>query len=347
MEENANFDATAAPDKRPTQADDNDDTFSSVVPVDAIAARVDAGTADETNQTAISSRQPGDDAYSGDNNFESRRADGSDSMGDSIPQYNTSDASEAHGNAGSDAEAKAKPVPLFKPTDLPDLEEHTHDRYGDSDEDDNAQRAGNHDEFERASNASRDEFTTVYDLIDQLTESVNQAKSGFLSPGTVRLDRQQLLEQLDDLKTMLPVQLERASSLMREAERRLDNAQAEADSIVANAKSQQAQIIAEAQEQAQFLASQERVTDLARQKARKITDEAQANALKLTQGANTYCAQVMKTLSEQLTAYGRDVKNGIDVIDERQKAAAQQLAQVEGRQTGQTDGTSPSKKDKH
>jgi cell division septum initiation protein DivIVA len=313
MDENANLGAPTS-GERPMQADDNDntdDTFSTVIPVDVIATRHTSG------------------------------ADGAQSAGEPDSPAGPSQPDDVHESPEND-DASASPASLFKPTDLPDLQEHVRN----TSDPHEGETATAPDEFARATNASRDEFTTVYDLIDQLTESVDQAKTNFLTPGTVRLDREQLLEQLDDLKTMLPVQLERASSLMREAERRLDNAQAEADSIVANAKSQQAQIIADAQAQAQFLASHERVTDLARQKARKITEEAQSNALKLTQGANAYCAQVMKTLSEQLTAYGRDVKNGIDVIDERQKSAAQQLAQLEG-QTSQDSGAAPAKKSKN
>ena len=119
-------------------------------------------------------------------------------------------------------------------------------------------------------NLSRDEFTTVYDIIDKLESALDEAKPILFSPGTVRVDRDEFTEQLDQLKKMMPVQLERASALMRESERRLESAQTQANAIVASAQSRAADTIREANEQAQFLAGQENVTELARQKARAI-----------------------------------------------------------------------------
>ena len=66
------------------------------------------------------------------------------------------------------------------------------------------------------------EFTTVYDAIDAMERMLNEAKGSIFSPTAVKIDRYDFLEQLQSLKSMLPVQLERASALMREAERRLE-----------------------------------------------------------------------------------------------------------------------------
>ncbi|MDF7664344.1 cell division protein [Bifidobacterium sp. ESL0763] len=221
----------------------------------------------------------------------------------------------------ADAQAPAKPEVHFTADNLPDLQEHNHPI--DETEDEAAQ--DDEAEMDYATSRSRDEFTTVYDIIDQLSETVEDAKASIFTPNTVRLDRDELTDQLDQLKTMLPVQLERASSLMRESERRLENAQAEADAIAADAKNQATQIVQDARAQAEFLADHERVTDLAHQKADAIIEAAQVKATKLTQGANAYCADVMKSLKEQLATYGRDVDAGIKVIDERQRAAAKKL----------------------
>ena len=126
---------------------------------------------------------------------------------------------------------------------------------------------------------SQEEFTTVYDVIGKLEDTLNEAKGGFFSPGLVKVDRDALMANLDELKKMLPVQLERASALMREAERRLESAQTQANAIVASAQSRAADTIKEANDQAQFLAGQENVTELARQKARTILNTAQALSL--------------------------------------------------------------------
>lgn len=176
---------------------------------------------------------------------------------------------------------------------------------------------------------SQEEFTTVYDVIGKLEDTLNEAKGGFFSPGLVKVDRDTLMANLDELKKMLPVQLERASALMREAERRLESAQTQANAIVASAQSRAADTIKEANDQAQFLAGQENVTELARQKARTILNTAQAKADHLTQGADDYSAKVMEGLRQQLTKLTSDVDAGLNVLHERQRAAADQLPHLD------------------
>ncbi|NEG90329.1 ATP synthase F0 subunit B [Bifidobacterium aerophilum] len=189
--------------------------------------------------------------------------------------------------------------------------------------------ASDSDGFDAAGAQSRDEFTTVYDIIDQLEASLDEAKGSIFTPGMVKVDRDEFAGQLDELKKMLPVQLERASALMREAERRLESAQTQANAIVASAQSRAADMIKDANDQAQFLAGQENVTEIARQKARAILDQAQAKADRLTQGADKYCTTVMEGLQAQLGKLDRDVQAGLNVLYERQRTAGEQLPHLD------------------
>lgn len=172
---------------------------------------------------------------------------------------------------------------------------------------------------------SRDEFTTVYDVIDALSRSLEEAKGGWFTPNMIKVDRTEFSERIDELKAMLPVQLERASALMREAERRLESAQMQANAIVSSAQSRAADMVREAQDQAEFLAGQENVTELARKKARTILDRAQATSDRLTQGADRYCTTSMEGLRQQIDKLGQDVQAGLQVLAERREAAQEQL----------------------
>ncbi|MCI1649535.1 MAG: ATP synthase F0 subunit B [Bifidobacterium tibiigranuli] len=223
-----------------------------------------------------------------------------------------SESPNAGGAADSDSPNQGQVRNLFPMSSLPDLREDSGADAPDS-----------------AQSRSRAEFTTVYDILDHLEETLHEAKGSLFSPGTVKVDRIEFEERIDELKDKLPVQLERASSLMRESERRLENAQSQSNAIIASAQSRAAQMVQEAQDQAQFLAGQENVTELARQKARAILDQAQAKAEQLTQGANQYCATVMSGLQEQLGKLGHDVQAGLDVLNERQQAAAEQLPHLD------------------
>lgn len=168
---------------------------------------------------------------------------------------------------------------------------------------------------------SRQEFTTVYDIIDTMEATLADAKNVLFQPSMAKVDRDEFADHLTQLKDMLPVQLERASALMREAERRLRTAQAQANSIISSAQSQAAQLVEEAQERAQFLAGQENVTALAKKKAHIILSTAQAQSDKLTQGADQYCLKVMTGLKQQLDKLEQDVQAGVRVLEERRQDA--------------------------
>ena len=225
---------------------------------------------------------------------------------DDVTAERPTDRAAQSGQKAQATARAAEPVkPLISMSDLPDLR-NTFNPNAPLDD---------------SNDLSRDEFTTVYDIIDKLESALDEAKPILFFPGSVRVDSDEFTEQLDQLKKMMPVQLERASALMRESERRLESAQTQANAIVASAQSRAADTIREANEQAQFLAGQENVTELARQKARAILDQAQARADHLTQGADKYCTTAMETLQQQLGKLGNDVQAGLNVLYDRQREA--------------------------
>ena len=201
-----------------------------------------------------------------------------------------------------DSTRASAPRPAVDMKDLPDLQE---DR----------SESGN----------PRSEFTTVYDIIDRIQAMLDEAKAPLFSPGLVKVDRDELADDLNELKKMLPVQLERASALMREAERRLNTAQTQANATISDAQSRAADIVKEAGEQARFLAGQENVVAIARQKAQTIIDTAQAQADRLVQGADGYAAQVMGELDTQLGKMSQDVRAGLEVLHQREQEAARSM----------------------
>ena len=239
---------------------------------------------------------------------------------------NVSDANDVRDVAADKAsedksDKKASAASAFSAFPLPDLREREDGGAIDFEEDEAPLAAQTTKVSEEVRSKSRAEFTTVYDIIDSMETTLSEAKNVLFAAGMVKIDRDEFVDQLARLKDMLPVQLERASALMREAERRLRTAQAQANSIVSSAQSQSAEIIEEAQERAQFLAGQENVTALAKQKARDILDTAQAKSDKLTQGADQYCANVMEGLKTQLDKLEQDVQAGRRVLEERRRAA--------------------------
>lgn len=169
---------------------------------------------------------------------------------------------------------------------------------------------------------SRAEFTTAFDIIDEMTAKLGDAKTNFFNPDQIKIDRNEFIDDLTNLKKVLPVQLERASALMRESEKRLEAAQRKADAIIDGAQRDAAKIIDDANEQAEFLAGRQNVLVIAEDKAKALLDDAQSQADRLTEGANAYSADMLTTLNDQLTKLQRDVQGGLNVLRQRQQQAA-------------------------
>lgn len=171
----------------------------------------------------------------------------------------------------------------------------------------------------------RNQFSTAFDLIDSLIDEVNAAPGGLFNHDQARINRTNLVDELTNLKKLLPVQLSHASNLMRQANYRLDDAQTEANSIVSDARAKAAKIISAAEDRAEFLAGQENVVAIANDKASAIISAAQKKADKLTIGADEYCENVMGELSQQLQHISASVNEGVRVIGERKAAAQRDL----------------------
>lgn len=242
--------------------------------------------------------------------------DASDAASDSAA------AGDSAGDSSADSAAAGDNVQnLFPMPDLREREDGGAIEF--EDEEENVFKAADPQTVsEEVRTKSREEFTTVYDIIDTMETALNSAKGVLFAAGMAKVDREEFGDYLSRLKDMLPVQLERASALMREAERRLRTAQAQANSVVSSAQSQAAQMVEEAQERARFLAGQENVVAIAKNQAREIVNNAQAKAEKLTRGADQYSATVMEGLKQQLDKLEQDVQAGQRVLEERRRAAA-------------------------
>lgn len=231
-------------------------------------------------------------------------------------------AGDSAGDSSADSAAAGDNVQNLFP--MPDLREREDGgAIAFDDEEENVFKAADPQTVsEEVRTKSREEFTTVYDIIDTMETALNSAKGVLFAAGMAKVDREEFGDYLSRLKDMLPVQLERASALMREVERRLRTAQAQANSVVSSAQSQAAQMVEEAQERARFLAGQENVVAIAKNQAREIVNNAQAKAEKLTRGADQYSATVMEGLKQQLDKLEQDVQAGQRVLEERRRAAA-------------------------
>lgn len=183
------------------------------------------------------------------------------------------------------------------------------------------------------------EFQIAFDILDQITDLVDDAHPVMFQPGYVKIDRDELEMLVNNLREALPTQLSHASEIMRAANRELEEKQKQGASIVSDANQQAKAMVdkaeaqahdtiskadqqaksrlAQAQQQADYLAGQQNVMVLARQKAETVVATAQSQATQIRQGADSYAAQVLGDLSERLSKLSRDVNGGLDVLHQR------------------------------
>lgn len=278
------------------------------------------------------------DANGGAGSEDTSAADSSDSESDDAADGADDDAADgANGAEGGDASGAARRDDSSRKrihlTDYAAADGESRSRASsysvdsdDSDDylDDDSANPSDPEESEEY-RSMRNQFSTAFDLIDSLIDEVNAAPGGLFNHDQARINRTNLVDELTNLKKLLPVQLSHASNLMRQANYRLDDAQTEANSIVSDARAKAAKIISAAEERAEFLAGQENVVAIANDKASAIMNAAQKKADKLTIGADEYCENVMGELSQQLQHISASVNEGVRVIGERKAAAQRDL----------------------
>ena len=124
-------------------------------------------------------------------------------------------------------------------------------------------------------------------LIDMLYERVEDAKSPALKPNLSMVDRDEVLDLLDELRNQLPVELKRAQELLAAREKFVDEAKRDVERMM-----RQADLEANA----------------AKEKARKIIADAEDRSRQLCQVANEYAEDALARTEEAVQAALTEVK---------------------------------------
>jgi cell division septum initiation protein DivIVA len=134
-------------------------------------------------------------------------------------------------------------------------------------------------------------------LLD-LVEIVENARAVPLS-GSVMVDRDEVLEILDDITANLPAEIRAARWLLKEREEVRAKAQRDAEEIIADAKSHVARMVQRTE-----------VVKAANLKAQHIVDEAEAEARRLRHEADDYCDQKLASFEVTLDRLAKTVAAG-------------------------------------
>ena len=134
-------------------------------------------------------------------------------------------------------------------------------------------------------------------LIDMLYERIEDAKSPALKPNMSIVDRDELLDLLDELRAALPVEVKRAQELLSAREKFVEDAKREVDRMM-----RQAELDAKSK------VSETEVLAAARQKSREIIKRAEDRTREMYRVANEYTEDALRRTEEAVQAALDEVK---------------------------------------
>ena len=151
-------------------------------------------------------------------------------------------------------------------------------------------------------------------LIDMLYERIEDAKSPALKPNMSMVDRDEMLDMLDELRSALPVEIKRAQELLAAREKFVDDAKREVDRMM-----RQAELDAKSK------VSDSEVLYAAKEKARQIVAKAEERSRQLYQVANEYAEDALARTEEAVQAALDEVRQSR--VQFRSASAAKMQAQ--------------------
>jgi F0F1-type ATP synthase membrane subunit b/b' len=147
-------------------------------------------------------------------------------------------------------------------------------------------------------------------LIDKLDELVQNAKGVPLSQDQVRVDREEIWEIIDQMRSTIPEEIKQARWIVKERQEMLAEAKREAE-----------RLIAEAREQAAREASQQEVVKLAERQAEEVLADRS-----IRHGAEDYADGILENLHHNL---GK-------IMDALERGRAQLASKSDDREAGAT-----------
>lgn len=137
----------------------------------------------------------------------------------------------------------------------------------------------------------------IQEMIDEIEEFIDDGKLSRFTPGKVVLEKDILVTMLEDLRRLVPAELERSRNIVLKKEAILEEAQAKADRIVQNA-------IKEASE----MVEEHEIVKLATKRGNDIEQKAQSQSKEMLGKAREDAREIRLVAME----YTRDMMEGLE-----------------------------------
>ena len=137
----------------------------------------------------------------------------------------------------------------------------------------------------------------VDDLILQLQDLVNDAKSMPFSGGKVLVSSDEIYDIIDQIQDAMPAEVRQAKNIV-----------ADRKQIIGEVNRESENIIRAAEERRKIMLNQDELVKDAQAKAREILEEAKQKSAEIRKATNAYVDGVMKRTEESLTNQLNEVK---------------------------------------
>ncbi|MEW9077719.1 hypothetical protein [Terrisporobacter glycolicus] len=147
----------------------------------------------------------------------------------------------------------------------------------------------------------------IMDLFQELEELIENAPLKGLARKSISIDKEEILAIINDIKALMPEEVNQAIWINRERQRIITEAKAEAEQIIEQAN-QEAQIKAREGEQfeenlkQQFddIVESNEVVERAKERASEIISRAESYALEIREGSIEYAEDVISSVEQNL-----------------------------------------------
>ena len=147
----------------------------------------------------------------------------------------------------------------------------------------------------------------IMDLFQELEELIEHAPLKGLARKSISIDKEEILAIINDIKTLMPEEVNQAIWINRERQRIITEAKAEAEQIIEQAN-QEAQIKAKEGEQfeenlkQQFndIVESSEVVERAKERATEIISRAESYAVEIREGSIEYAEDVISSVEQNL-----------------------------------------------
>ena len=157
----------------------------------------------------------------------------------------------------------------------------------------------------------------ILHLVDRLEELFNESRPIPLTHNVI-VDEDRFLDIIDQMRISIPEEVKKAQQVYSQKDRVLAQAQEEVNRTLVLAR-----------EKADQLVEKDGLTQEAQKRAGQILEQARMEAENIKAGADQYAMDSLLNLEMELERVMNQVRNGIQVLEEKKAAASAQAAPTE------------------